>query len=36
MTAALPDSTWRGFASDNCAGVHPEVIDAIGTSNGGH
>ncbi|MEA2440612.1 MAG: threonine aldolase [Thermoleophilaceae bacterium] len=26
----------RGFASDNYAGVLPEVLDAIGTANSGH
>ncbi|WP_239020680.1 threonine aldolase family protein [Nakamurella antarctica] len=26
----------RGFASDNYAGVHPEVLAAIGAANGGH
>jgi len=29
-----PDS--RGFASDNYAGVHPEVLEAIALANGGH
>ncbi|SEH53123.1 L-threonine aldolase [Mycolicibacterium rutilum] len=32
----LHDSGWRGFASDNYAGVHPEVLAAIGAANGGH
>ena len=27
---------WRGFASDNYAGVHPEVLAAIGAVNDGH
>jgi len=27
---------WRGFASDNYAGVHPEVLAAISTVNEGH
>ncbi|MEY4310665.1 MAG: hypothetical protein RLZ71_591 [Actinomycetota bacterium] len=27
---------WRGFASDNYAGVHPEVLAAIGSVNEGH
>lgn len=27
---------WRGFASDNYAGVHPEVLDAIVRANAGH
>jgi threonine aldolase len=26
----------RGFASDNCAGVHPEVMEAIAAVNEGH
>ncbi|MGD3107095.1 threonine aldolase family protein [Streptomyces sp. YGL11-2] len=29
-----PDA--RGFASDNYAGVHPEVLEAIALANGGH
>ncbi|MEO5535085.1 MAG: beta-eliminating lyase-related protein [Pseudolysinimonas sp.] len=32
----LHDPNWRGFASDNYAGVHPEVITAIAEANGGH
>lgn len=28
--------TWRGFASDNYAGVHPEVLAAIAAANDGH
>ncbi len=32
----LHDTTWRGFASDNYAGVHPEVLDALTVANGGH
>ncbi|MGI9197863.1 MAG: threonine aldolase family protein [Candidatus Nanopelagicales bacterium] len=27
---------WRGFASDNYAGIHPEVLDAIVRANDGH
>lgn len=27
---------WRGFASDNYAGVHPEVMEAISRANQGH
>ena len=27
---------WRGFASDNYAGIHPEVLDAIVRVNSGH
>jgi threonine aldolase len=34
--ATLHDPDWRGFASDNYAGVHREVLDAIGVANGGH
>lgn len=26
----------RGFASDNCASVHPEVLAALAAANGGH
>ena len=36
QTAALHDPQLRGFASDNYAGVHPEVLDAIARANGGH
>lgn len=32
----LHDPHARGFASDNYAGIHPEVLDAITTANGGH
>jgi len=32
----LHDIAWRGFASDNYAGVHPEVLDALAIANGGH
>jgi threonine aldolase len=32
----LHDPGWRGFASDNYAGVHPEVLAAIAAANGGH
>lgn len=32
----LHDSSWRGFASDNYAGVHPEVLAALSGANGGH
>lgn len=32
----LHDPSWRGFASDNYAGVHPEVLEAIAVANGGH
>jgi threonine aldolase len=30
------DPESRGFASDNYAGVHPEILDAIAVANGGH
>ncbi|MDF6040783.1 low specificity L-threonine aldolase [Streptomyces sp. JH14] len=30
------DPQVRGFASDNYAGVHPEVLEAIALANGGH
>ena len=36
MTAPLHDPGWRGFASDNYAGVHPEVLEALARANGGH
>jgi threonine aldolase len=29
-------TVWRGFASDNYAGIHPEVLAAIGAVNDGH
>ncbi|WP_029145607.1 threonine aldolase family protein [Microbacterium luticocti] len=32
----LHDTALRGFASDNYAGIHPEVLDAIAAANGGH
>lgn len=32
----LHDPDWRGFASDNYAGAHPEVLAAIAEANGGH
>lgn len=31
-----PDSIWRGFASDNYAGIHPEVMQAMAAVNHGH
>jgi len=34
MTLHDPDA--RGFASDNYAGVHPEILAAIAAANGGH
>ena len=32
----LHDSNYRGFASDNYAGAHPEILTAIAEANGGH
>lgn len=34
--SVLHDPGRRGFASDNYAGVHPEVLTAIAAANGGH
>jgi threonine aldolase len=33
---SLHDPSVRGFASDNYAGVHPEVLAALAEANGGH
>jgi threonine aldolase len=33
---ALHDASHRDFASDNYAGVHPEVLAALAAANGGH
>ena len=33
---SLHDHNYRGFASDNYAGVHPEVLTALADANGGH
>lgn len=30
------DENHRGFASDNCAGAHPEILTALAAANGGH
>lgn len=30
------DPDLRGFASDNYAGVHPEILEAVALANGGH
>jgi threonine aldolase len=30
------DPQVRGFASDNYAGVHPEILEALAVANGGH
>jgi threonine aldolase len=32
----LHDLDYRGFASDNYAGAHPEVLEANAAANGGH
>lgn len=32
----LHDARRIGFASDNCAGVHPDVMAALAEANGGH
>lgn len=32
----LHDPHHRGFASDNYAGAHPEILAAIAEANGGH
>lgn len=32
----LHDPAWRGFASDNYAGIHPEVLSALVDANEGH
>lgn len=31
-----PASVWRGFASDNWSGAHPEVLAAVAEANHGH
>ena len=37
MTSTTPGTpSWRGFASDNYAGIHPEVLEAIAAVNAGH
>ncbi|HEY5221959.1 MAG TPA: low specificity L-threonine aldolase [Microbacteriaceae bacterium] len=36
MTETLHDIEYRGFASDNYAGAHPEILAAIAAANGGH
>jgi threonine aldolase len=38
MTSPQPlhDPDARGFASDNYAGIHPEILEAITRANGGH
>ena len=32
----LHDDNYRGFASDNYAGTHPEILAALADANGGH
>ena len=32
----MTSPAWRGFASDNYAGVHPQILDAIARANSGH
>ena len=32
----MTTAPWRGFASDNYAGVHPDVLDAIARASSGH
>lgn len=32
----MTSTPWRGFASDNYAAVHPEILDALGRANNGH
>jgi threonine aldolase len=32
----MTSTPWRGFASDNYAGIHPEVLEAIAAANAGH
>jgi threonine aldolase len=34
--ASPADTALRGFASDNCSGIHPEVLAAIAEANVGH
>ncbi|HEV7950393.1 MAG TPA: low specificity L-threonine aldolase [Glaciihabitans sp.] len=36
MLVKLHNPTERGFASDNYAGTHPEVLAALAEANGGH
>lgn len=33
---SIHDTGYRGFASDNYAGAHPEILAAIADANGGH
>jgi len=32
----MSPAIWRGFASDNYSGIHPEVLDSIARVNAGH
>jgi threonine aldolase len=32
----MVDGIWRGFASDNYAGIHPEILKAMADVNSGH
>jgi threonine aldolase len=32
----MTSTPWRGFASDNYAGIHPEILEAITAANAGH
>jgi len=32
----IHDPNWRGFASDNYAGIHPEIVAALADANEGH
>ncbi len=32
----MTSTPWRGFASDNYAGIHPDVLNAITAANTGH
>lgn len=36
VTEQLHDPDYRAFASDNYAGVHPEILAALASANGGH
>ncbi|WP_284976176.1 low specificity L-threonine aldolase [Arthrobacter sp. efr-133-TYG-104] len=36
LTKQLHDPAVRGFASDNYSGVHPEILAALASANGGH
>ncbi len=36
MISQLHDPSIRTFTSDNAAGAHPQVLDALVTANGGH